>query len=101
LEFYKRSQLFIRPHNKTLSVVAMRVNNPDCSQFRHQNVTCVTLISAQHRFMRKTFTFPAFRGARKKLGFVLPVDGHNNFRGAKALLRSRRGYNRKLGAVIR
>ena len=41
--------------------------------------------------------------ARRKLGFILPVDrrAHNNFRGAKALLRSRRGFGRKLGAVIR
>jgi hypothetical protein len=30
-EFEKRSQLFIRVHNETLSVAAMRVNNPDCS----------------------------------------------------------------------
>jgi hypothetical protein len=27
----KTRQLFIRPRNETLSVVAMRVNNPDCS----------------------------------------------------------------------
>ena len=32
-EFQKRSQLFIRTHNETLSVVAMRVNNPDRSPF--------------------------------------------------------------------
>jgi hypothetical protein len=31
LEFHKSSQLFIRAHNKTLSVVAMRVSNSDCS----------------------------------------------------------------------
>ena len=45
----------------------------------------------------------AFRKARKKLEFVLPIDGHghNNFRVAKALLRRRRGYGRRLGAVIR
>jgi hypothetical protein len=30
-EFQKRSQLFIRVHNETLPVVAMRVNNPDRS----------------------------------------------------------------------
>jgi hypothetical protein len=30
-EFLKRSQLFIRTHNETLSVTAMRVNNPDRS----------------------------------------------------------------------
>jgi len=30
-KFLKRSQLFIRTHNETLSVTAMRVNNPDCS----------------------------------------------------------------------
>jgi len=29
--FHKRSQLFIRVHNETLSVAAMRVSNPDCS----------------------------------------------------------------------
>jgi hypothetical protein len=31
LKFEKRSQLFIGMHNKTLSIVAMRVCNPDCS----------------------------------------------------------------------
>ena len=34
LQFHKRGQLFIRVHNETLSVVAMRVNNPDCSPIR-------------------------------------------------------------------
>jgi hypothetical protein len=33
-QFQKRSQLFIRAHNETLSVVAMRVSNPDCSSLR-------------------------------------------------------------------
>ena len=28
-QFHKRAQLFIRMHNEPLSVVAMRVNNPD------------------------------------------------------------------------
>jgi hypothetical protein len=31
-KFYKRGQQFIRLHNETLSVAAMRVNNPDCSR---------------------------------------------------------------------
>jgi hypothetical protein len=31
LEFHKRGQLFIRTHNETLSVIAMRVCNPDRS----------------------------------------------------------------------
>ena len=30
-EFQKRRQLFIRSHNETLSVVAMRIGNPDRS----------------------------------------------------------------------
>ena len=34
LQFYKRSQLFLRVHNETLSVAAMRVSNPDCSLAR-------------------------------------------------------------------
>jgi hypothetical protein len=33
-QFYKSSQLFIRAHNKTLSVVAVRVCNPDRSPVR-------------------------------------------------------------------
>jgi hypothetical protein len=33
-EFKKRRQLFIRVHNETLSVVAMRVSNEDCSPAR-------------------------------------------------------------------
>jgi hypothetical protein len=33
-EFQKRRQLFIRSHNEMLSVVAMRVNNPDRSPIR-------------------------------------------------------------------
>jgi hypothetical protein len=28
-QFHKRSQFFIRVHNETLSVAAMRVSNPD------------------------------------------------------------------------
>jgi len=31
---HKRSQLFIRAHNETLSVAAMRVSNPDRSLLR-------------------------------------------------------------------
>jgi hypothetical protein len=30
-KFQKRRQFFIGTHNETLSVAAMRVNNPDCS----------------------------------------------------------------------
>jgi len=30
-EFHKRHQLFIRAHNETLSIAAMRVSNEDCS----------------------------------------------------------------------
>jgi hypothetical protein len=30
-EFQKRSQFFIRMHNETVSVAAMRVSNPDCA----------------------------------------------------------------------
>jgi hypothetical protein len=33
-EFYKRSPLFIRPHNEPLSVVAMCVRNKDRRGFR-------------------------------------------------------------------
>jgi hypothetical protein len=33
LRFPKRSQLFIGPHNETLSVVAMRVCDPDRSPY--------------------------------------------------------------------
>jgi hypothetical protein len=36
-EFHKRGQLFIRTHNKPLPVVAMRVNNPDCSPLAIQS----------------------------------------------------------------
>jgi hypothetical protein len=32
-QFQKRRQLFIRPHNETLPVVAMRVSNEDVSPF--------------------------------------------------------------------
>jgi hypothetical protein len=32
-QFQKRSPLLIRVHNETLSIVAMRINNPDCSPF--------------------------------------------------------------------
>jgi len=35
-QFYKRSQLFIRVHNETLSVAAMSVCDPDCSPFAIQ-----------------------------------------------------------------
>jgi hypothetical protein len=30
-QFHKSGQLFIRRHNEPLSIVAMRVSNPDCS----------------------------------------------------------------------
>ena len=52
--------------------------------------------------MKKPFTLLAFREARKKLEFILPVDnrGRNNFRAAKVLLRRRRGYGRKLGTFL-
>ncbi len=33
LKFKKRSRLIIGPLDETLSVVPMRVNNPDCSPF--------------------------------------------------------------------
>jgi hypothetical protein len=33
LQFQKRSQHFIGTHDETLSVVTVRVNNPDCSPF--------------------------------------------------------------------
>jgi hypothetical protein len=29
LKFKKRSQLFVRSHDKTLSIIAVRVSNPD------------------------------------------------------------------------
>jgi hypothetical protein len=53
--------------------------------------------------MRKSFKLAALKEERKKLGFVLPVEGRsqNNFRAARALPRSRRGFGRKLGAIIR
>jgi hypothetical protein len=35
-EFQKRAQLFIRSHNETLSVTAMRVSNPDRSPAKIQ-----------------------------------------------------------------
>jgi hypothetical protein len=34
IDFQKSSQLFIRVRNETLSIVAMRVNDPDCSPLR-------------------------------------------------------------------
>jgi hypothetical protein len=34
IKFQKRSQFLIRTHNETLSVVAMRVGNPDRSPVR-------------------------------------------------------------------
>jgi hypothetical protein len=33
-QFHERGQLFFGSRNETLSVVAMRVNNPDCSPLR-------------------------------------------------------------------
>jgi hypothetical protein len=33
-QFEERRQLFIRTHNESLSVIAMRVNNEDCSPAR-------------------------------------------------------------------
>jgi hypothetical protein len=41
--------------------------------------------------------------SRKNVGFILPVDNYhlNSLYGGKTLLRSKRGFGRKLGAVIR
>jgi hypothetical protein len=36
-QFQKRSQLFIRAHNETLSVAAVCVSNPDCSALAIQS----------------------------------------------------------------
>jgi hypothetical protein len=36
-EFHKRRQHFIRVHNEPLSVVPMRIHNPDCSPFSIRN----------------------------------------------------------------
>jgi hypothetical protein len=33
-EFHKRSQLFIRAHNETLFVTAMRIRDPDCAPLK-------------------------------------------------------------------
>jgi len=33
-QFQKRSQVYIGLHNKALSVLAVRVSNPDCSPVR-------------------------------------------------------------------
>jgi len=36
-KFHQRSELLIRTHNEPLTVVAMRVHNPDCSPFKIQS----------------------------------------------------------------
>src|SRR5262249_58524382 len=53
--------------------------------------------------VRKPFTLLAFREAGTKLEFVFPAQGHghHSLRIGKALLRKRRGYGRRLGAVFR
>jgi hypothetical protein len=32
-QFHKRSQLFVRVHDETLSIATVRISNPDCSPF--------------------------------------------------------------------
>lgn len=44
-EFQKCSQLFIRMHNETFSVAAMRVSNEDCSH-RAKREICISMINA-------------------------------------------------------
>jgi hypothetical protein len=39
LELHKRSQLFLRVHNETLSVVAVRVSNGDRSPHRPETTS--------------------------------------------------------------
>jgi len=53
--------------------------------------------------VRKPFTLLAFREVGTKLEFVFPAQAHgeNSLRTGKALLRKRRGYGRRLGAVMR
>jgi hypothetical protein len=36
LKFEKRRQFFFRAHNETLSVIAVRVSNADCSSAKKQ-----------------------------------------------------------------
>jgi hypothetical protein len=38
-QFDKRSQLFIRAHNEPISVIAVRISNPDCSPFESRAET--------------------------------------------------------------
>ena len=53
--------------------------------------------------VRKPFTLSAFRelGTKLEVVFLAQAHGHNSLRTGKALLRKRRGYGRRLGAVIR
>jgi hypothetical protein len=43
------------PRLRLSDVAAMRVGNPDSSQFRRQNVTCVPLIFSAIRLHKKNF----------------------------------------------
>ena len=58
LQFYKRSQLFLRVHNETLSVAAMRVSNPDCSLARIHDCDAAPASSGLAEIVSDDFPIP-------------------------------------------
>jgi hypothetical protein len=55
-EFDKRRQLFVRGHNVTLAVVAMRVSNPDRSS---TGLFIGSLVEKPFKFVRDRFALQA------------------------------------------
>jgi hypothetical protein len=65
-DFHKCSQLFIRTHNETLSVVAMCVCNPNCRSLRFQKRSelFVGIYTTSCRPEGKSDSSVTFRGLR-------------------------------------
>src|SRR5262249_41716633 len=72
LQFQKCRQLFIRTHNETLFVAAMRVGNPDCSPIGIEllsNVFSVTRVRMRSRQASTNEKLTAFFELEPGFGF--------------------------------
>ena len=59
-QFRKRRQLFVRSHNETLSVVAVRINNPDLLQLKQK--------------LTKSRSYVALRISKNKITYACDVS---------------------------
>ena len=70
-QFHKRGQLFIRMHNETLSVVAMRISKSDCSTVESIAETQLQLQPALLRLSAMISEYFMRHGANARRGLIL------------------------------